>query len=70
MEVLHYDILESIISNLNLKDTINFLLSSKKIYSLYNDSDEKNGCNKIANKIIRETALFFNIPEINLFSLS
>jgi hypothetical protein len=59
--IIHYDILESIISNLNLKDTINFLFSSNKIYSVYK-SDKNYGENKITNKIIKEAILFFNIP--------
>jgi hypothetical protein len=61
MFFIHYDILESIISNLNLKDTIHFLFSSVKIYSLYNNFDENYGQNKIANKIIKEALLFFDI---------
>lgn len=61
MDDIHYDILESIISNLNLKDTIHFLFASNKIYKVYKDYDENYGCNKISNKIIRESLKFFNI---------
>jgi hypothetical protein len=60
--IIHYDILECIVSKLNLKDTINFLFSSNKIYNVYDKSDENYGQNKIANKIIKEAILFFNIP--------
>ena len=60
--IIHYDILECIVSKLNLEDTINFLFSSNKIYNVYDKSDENYGQNKIANKIIKEAILFFNIP--------
>lgn len=65
MDDIHYDILDNIISNLNLDDTINFLYSSVKIYNLYNNFDENYGRDKIANKIIKESLLFFNLKEID-----
>ena len=49
---------------MKIDDIINFLLSSKKIYILYKKNDEKYGCNKISNRIIKECALFFNINNI------
>ena len=63
MDSIQYDILENIIIYLKIDDIINFLMSSKGIYITYRKNDENYGCNKIANRIIKECALFFKIND-------